>query len=123
MYGWMGKALEVDLSSGKSRSFDLDPEMLRLFIGGRGLGTRLLWAMVGPRVEPLSPENVLIFCTGPLTGTAFQTSNRFTVSCKSPLTGTALDANSGGSWGMRLKRAGIDALIVKGRADKPVYLE
>ena len=123
MYGWMGKALEVDLSSGKSRSFDLDPEMLHLFIGGRGLGTRLLWEMVGPDVEPLSPENVLIFCNGPLTGTAFQTGNHFTVSCKSPLTGTVLDANAGGSWGMRMKRAGIDALIVKGRADRPVYLE
>jgi len=123
MQGWTGKAVEVDLTSGKSRSFALDPEMLRLFIGGRGLGARILWDLVGPDVDPLSPENALIFCTGPLTATAFQTSNRFSVTCKSPLTGTVLDANSGGFWGMRLKRAGIDALIIKGRAERPSYLE
>jgi aldehyde:ferredoxin oxidoreductase len=74
-------------------------------------------------VEPLSPGNALIFCTGPLTGTAFPTACRFSVSTKSPLTGTVLDANSGGLWGMRLKRAGYDALIVRGRADSPRYLE
>jgi aldehyde:ferredoxin oxidoreductase len=123
MYGWTGKGLDVDLSTASSHTFDLDADMLRQFAGGRGLGARLLWDLVGPDVEPLSPENVLIFCTGPMTGTAFQTSNRFSVSTKSPLTGTILDANSGGSWGMRFKRTGFDVLIVRGRAEKPVYLE
>jgi aldehyde:ferredoxin oxidoreductase len=123
MYGWTGRGLEVDLSSGASRSFALDPEILRQFVGGRGLGARLLWDLVGPGVDALSPENVLIFCTGPMTGTAFQTSSRFSVSTKSPLTGTILDANSGGSWGMRFKRTGFDVLIVRGRAEKPVCLE
>jgi aldehyde:ferredoxin oxidoreductase len=117
------KVLDVDLSAGTIESRPLDAEIVSLFLGGRGLGARLLWDMVGPDVEPLSPGNTLIFCTGPLTGTAFQTSSRFTVSTKSPLTGTVLDANSGGFWGVRFKRTGYDALIVRGRADIPRYLE
>jgi len=119
----MGKLLVVDLASGEITTQPLDMEMARLFIGGRGLGARLLWDLVGPEVEPLSPENVLIIATGPMTATGFQTSNRFSVTTKSPQTGTVLDANSGGTWGMRFKRAGYDALIVKGRAPHPVWLE
>jgi len=123
MYGWMGKILEIDLTQRTATVFPLDEEMARLFLGGRGLGARLLWDLVGPGVEPLSPENALIFATGPLTASGFQTSGRFSVSTKSPLTGTVLDCNAGGFWGMRLKRAGYDALIVKGQADSPIYLE
>lgn len=123
MNGWMGKLLVVDLTNGGISTQPLDMEMARLFIGGRGLGARLLWDLVGPEVEPLSPENVLIIATGPMTGTGFQTSNRFSVTTKSPQTGTVLDANSGGTWGMRFKRTGYDALIVKGRAPHPVWLE
>jgi aldehyde:ferredoxin oxidoreductase len=66
---------------------------------------------------------VLIFTTGPLTATGYQTSNRFTVTCKSPLTGTVLDANSGGYWGMQFKKTGFDAMIVRGKAEKPVWIE
>lgn len=123
MNGWMGKLLVVDLSSGEISTQPLDMEMARLYVGGRGLAARLLWDLVGPEVEPLSPENVLIIATGPLTGTGFQTSNRFSVTTKSPQTGTVLDANSGGTWGMRFKRTGYDALIIKGRASHPVWLE
>lgn len=123
MNGWMGKLLVIDLASGSVATQPLNMEMARLFIGGRGLGARLLWDLVGPEVEPLSPENVLIIATGPLTGTGFQTSNRFSVTTKSPLTGTVLDANSGGTWGMRFKRAGYDAMIIKGRAPNPVWIE
>ena len=123
MEGWAGKYLEIDLSSGKIESHPLDMELRRLFLGGRGLGARLLWDLVGPEVEPLSPENVLIFCAGPLTASGAQTSNRFTVTTKSPLTGTVCDSNSGGWWGMQFKRTGYDALIVRGRADHPVMIE
>ena len=98
-------------------------EMAHLYLGGRGLGARLLWDLVGPEIEPLSPENALIFATGPLTASGAQTSNRFSVTTKSPLTGTILDANSGGWWGMRFKRTGYDALIVRGRASKPSLIE
>jgi aldehyde:ferredoxin oxidoreductase len=123
MKGWVGKILDIDLSRGSIETRPLDMEMARLFLGGRGLGARLLWDLVGPEVEPLSPENVLIFATGPLTASGAQTSNRFSVSIKSPLTGTVLDANSGGWWGMQFKRTGYDALIVRGKAERPTLIE
>jgi len=123
MTGWNEKILDIDLTTGVIKTYPLDMNMARLFIGGRGLGARLLWDLVGPGVYPLSPENVLIFTNGPLTGTAYQTSNRFSVSTKSPLTGTILDANSGGFWGMQFKRTGYAVLIIRGKAEKPVYLE
>ncbi len=123
MEGWAGRILDVDLSSGSKTTRPLDMEMARLFLGGRGLGARMLWDLVGPEVEPLSPENVLIFAAGPLTASGAQTSNRFTVSTKSPLTGTILDANSGGWWGMQFKRTGYDALVVRGKAPTPVMIE
>ena len=123
MNGWNGKILEIDLTTQTHKSYPLDMEMAKQFIGGRGLGVRLLWDLVGPEVDPLSPENVLIFTNGPLTATGYQTSNRFSVSTKSPLTGTVLDANSGGYWGMQFKKTGYDVLIVRGKAEKPVWIE
>jgi aldehyde:ferredoxin oxidoreductase len=123
MGGWMGKMLDVNLTTGEIVTRPLDMEMARQFLGGRGLGARMLWNEVAPEVAPLSPGNVLIFAGGPLTGTGYQTSNRFSVSTKSPLTGTVLDANSGGFWGMQLKKTGYDVLIVRGKAAKPVYIE
>ena len=123
MQGWTGKILDINLTDGSISTLPLDMEMAGLFLGGRGLGARLLWDLVGPDVEPLSPKNVLIFSTGPITASASQTSNRFNVSTKSPLTGTILHANSGGWWGMQFKRSGYDALIVRGKAAKPVIIE
>lgn len=123
MNGWAGKVLDIDLSSGAIKTYTLDEKIAQQFIGGRGLGARMLWDEVGPEVDALSPQNVLIFTNGPLTATGYQTSNRFSVSTKSPLTGTILDANSGGFWGMQFKKAGYDALIVRGRAEQPVYIE
>ncbi len=123
MEGWAGKILDVNLSDKSIKSYPLDMDMAHQYIGGRGLGARLLWDLVGSEVEPLSPENVLIFATGPLTASGAQTSNRFTVSTKSPLTGTVLDANSGGWWGMQFKRTGYDVLIVRGKSATPVMLE
>ena len=123
MEGWTGKILDIDLSSRTIVEKSLDMEMGRLYLGGRGLGARLLWDLVGPQVDPLSPENVLIFATGPLTASGVQTSNRFSVSTKSPLTGTVMDANSGGWWGMQFKRCGYDALIVRGKAEKATLIE
>ena len=123
MQGWAGKILDIDLTTSEISDVPLDMEMARLFLGGRGLGARLLWDLVGPEVEPLSPENVLIFTTGPITASSSQTSNRFSVSAKSPLTDTILHANSGGWWGMQFKRTGYDALIVRGKAPNPVLVE
>ena len=123
MEGWAGKILDIDLSTGSVQTHPLDMARARKYLGGRGLGARLLWDLVGPNVAPFSPENVLIFASGPLTASGAQTSNRFSVSTKSPLTGTILDANSGGWWGMQFKRTGHDVLIVRGAADKPVWIE
>ena len=123
MQGWAGKILDINLTEGTVETMPLDKEIARLFLGGRGLGARLLWNLVGPEAEPLAPENVLIFTTGPITATASQTSNRFNVSTKSPLTGTILHSNSGGWWGMQFKRTGYDALIVRGKSDIPVMIE
>lgn len=123
MGGWVGKVLDIDLTTQTYKTYALDPNIARLFVGGRGLGARLLWDLVGPEVDPLSPQNVLIFTTGPLTATGYQTSNRFSVSTKSPLTGTILDANAGGYWGMQFKKAGYDAMIIRGKASHPVWIE
>ena len=123
MEGWTGNILDINLANEFIEERPLDMEMAKLFLGGRGLGARLLWDLVGPEVDPLSPENVLIFATGPMTASGAQTSNRFSVSTKSPLTGTVLDANSGGWWGMQFKRTGYDVLIIRGKADKPCWIE
>jgi len=123
MNGWCKQILEINLTTQTHKKYPLDMEMARLFLGGRGLGARLLWDLVSPEVDPLSPENVLIFTTGPVTATGSQTSNRFNVNTKSPLTDGILHANSGGWWGMQFKRTGYDALIVRGKAESPVLIE
>lgn len=123
MHGWSGNLLDIDLGTGAVRTLALDREVLREFLGGRGLGARLLWDLVGPQVDPLCAANVLIFATGPLTATGAPTTNRFSVSTRSPLTETILDANSGGQWGVFLKRAGYDALVVRGQAARPAWIE
>jgi aldehyde:ferredoxin oxidoreductase len=123
MHGWNGRILDINLTDGQVKFIPLDMEMAKLYLGGRGLGARILWDLVGPEIDPLWPENVLIFAVGPLTATGYQTSNRFSVTTKSPLTGTILDANSGGFWGMQFKKAGYDALIIRGKARHPVWIE
>lgn len=121
MRGWNGKVLYVDLSEGKVERRALQEELLRDYLGGRGLGVRLL-VEHGSGIDPLSPANPLIFATGPLTATLVPTAGRFCLVSRSPLTGTIFDSNSGGRFGVRLKRCGIDALVVTGRAAGPVYL-
>lgn len=122
MHGWMGKLARVDLSARKITIEPIPRELLSRYIGGRGLGARILYDEVPPAVQPLEPENRLIFTVGPLTGTRVPTSGRFSVTTKSPLTGTIFDSNSGGIWGVRFKRCGFDALIVQGKSDVPVYI-
>ncbi len=120
MHGWTGKMAVVDLSTGECGYRDLDVDTLGSYLGGRGLGMKLL-AESAP-ADPLSPDNPLIFCTGPLTGTSLPAASRFSLTTRSPLTGTAFDSNAGGTWGVRLKRCGVDALFIRGRAPQPVYL-
>ena len=121
-FGWVGKVLDIDLSNRKISVYPLDRDLVNHFIGGRGVNGRMLFSLVQPNADPLGPENVLIFGTGPLTGTPGAT-GRFNVSFLSPATGLLGDANSGGHWGPELKYAGYDFLILRGKADKPVYVE
>ncbi|HYH21858.1 MAG TPA: aldehyde ferredoxin oxidoreductase family protein [Azospirillum sp.] len=122
MHGWIGRILRVDLTSGKISTEALNPSLARDYIGARGLGTRYMYDEVDPKVDPLSPENKLIFAPGPMTGTFAPSMGRYDVVTKGPLTGTIAASNSGGAWGPELKYAGYDMLILEGRAPKPVYL-
>ena len=119
----MAKSAYINLSTGEINIIETDPEALRLFLGGRGLGAKLLYDLVGPGVKPLSPENVLIFTAGPLAGSPWPTSSRLHVTFKSPLTGAYGYANSGGYFSAELRHAGYDALVITGRAEKPVVLQ
>jgi aldehyde:ferredoxin oxidoreductase len=122
MYGWNGKILRIDLSSGSVSKEPLDPAMARKYIGGRGLGTYLMFTEVDPRIDPFSSGNKLIFAPGPLSGTNAPSAGHFDVVTKGPLTGTIAASSSGGVFGPMLKYAGYDLLVVEGKADKPVYL-
>ncbi len=120
--GYMGRILSVDLSSGALREEPVDEGLARQFLGGFGLGVRLIWERQRPGVDPLSPDNMLGFMTGPLTGTPAIIGSRYAVVGKSPLTGTWGDANSGGSFGPHMKFAGFDGVLFKGASERPVYL-
>ena len=121
-FGWVGRVLDIDLSNRKILVYPLDRELVKSFIGGRGVNGRMLFNLVQPNTDPLGPENVLIFGTGALTGTPGPT-GRFNVTFLSPATELLGDSSSGGYWGAELKYAGYDFLIVRGKADKPVYVE
>ncbi len=119
---WQGKLLRVDLSTGVCQGERLNMDRVDKYLGLRGLGTSYLAAEVDPRVDPLSPDNKLIFATGPLTGTSVPTGGRFGVITKGALTGAVACSNSGGHFGAELKFAGWDMVILEGRAPEPVYL-
>ncbi|MFW5838713.1 MAG: aldehyde ferredoxin oxidoreductase family protein [Bacillota bacterium] len=123
MFGYMGKILRINLSNGQIQVEDLDFEMAKKFVGGRGLGSKMLYDEIDPKVDALSPENKIIFMNGPMSGTPTPTGGRYMVITKSPLSGTIASSNSGGTWGARLKYAGYDGIIVEGKAKKPVYVE
>jgi aldehyde:ferredoxin oxidoreductase len=122
MHGWTGKTVTIDLTENDILETKTDSNILKSFIGGRGLGVKLYYDHIYPNIDPLSIDNILIFATGPLTGTSAPMSGRHVMVSKSPLTGTIFDSSSGGFLGKELKFAGIDALIVKGAAEKPVYI-
>lgn len=122
MFGWKGKLLRVNLTDGKISKEDLNMKDARDYIGARGLGTKIMMDEVDPGVDPFSPENKLIFMTGPLTGTFASSAGRYEVISKAPLTGAIGASNSGGHFGPELKYAGYDGIIFEGKSDKPVYL-
>lgn len=123
MKGWMGKLIRVNLSDETIKVEDLNMEDANLYLGGRGLGSKYLYDEIDPKVDPLSPDNKLIFMTGPMTGTFAACAGRFNVVAKAPLTGTIGASNSGGYFGPELKFAGYDGIIFEGKSETPVYLK
>ena len=121
VYGWKNKILRIDLSKGKVDSFAPEASLLKGYIGGRGLGAKLVYD--AGRVDAFAPANLLVFAAGPLTGTTTPASGRVSLSTKSPLTGTIFDSNCGGSFGPELKKADYDAIIIAGKSPEPVFIE
>ncbi|MEL7047833.1 MAG: aldehyde ferredoxin oxidoreductase family protein [Pseudomonadota bacterium] len=120
--GWTRKILRIDLTNGTVKTEPLNMDWAMKYIGQRGLASKYLVEELNPKVDPLSPDNKLIFATGPLTGTCASTGGRYSVITKGPLTGAIACSNSGGYWGAELKFAGWDMVILEGKAPKPVYL-
>jgi len=120
--GYAGKVLRINLSTGKSTIEELNEAAARLFIGGRGLGARYLFDEVPAGADPLGEENKLYFVTSPLAGTSAQSSSRWMVVTKSPLTGMFIRSTGGAHFGHQLKVAGIDLLIIEGKAEKPTTI-
>ena len=118
--GYRDKVAWVDLTTGQIEYKTIDREDARKYIGSRGLGAKYVFDN-GPHVDPLEPENILCFMTGPLTGTDVNLSGRIAVCTKSPLTGTIVDSHHGGWSGARIKWAGLDGVVFKGKSEKPVY--
>ena len=119
---YTGKLLRVNLSEKTSKVESIDEELFKLYLGGRGLASKILMDEIDPKIDPLSPKNKLIFATGLLTGTTAPTGGRYMVVTKGPLTGTIASSNSGGFFGAELKFAGYDMLIIEGKSEKPVYI-
>jgi aldehyde:ferredoxin oxidoreductase len=121
-FGYAGKILRINLNT---KNFVVEPlkkELIKLFVGGRGFGIKILWDELPAGIDPLSPENKLVFSVGPLTGTRVQSASRWVAQFKSPLTGIYCRSVGGGYFGAELKFAGYDAIIVEGQAEKPTYV-
>src|SRR5262245_4855479 len=121
-YGHLGKVLFVDLSERKHRVEHVDEAVFRSYLGGYGLGAWLMWKHFPPGTDPLAPEACFAISSGLLTGLRTPFSGRIQIVGKSPLTGTWADSNSGGSVCSHLRRAGFDALVVRGKATEPTVL-
>jgi aldehyde:ferredoxin oxidoreductase len=119
---WAGKILRVNLTAGTCKSEPLNMKWARDYIGQRGLATKYFVEEVDAKVDPLSPDNKIIWATGPLTGTMASTGGRYSVITKGALTGAIACSNSGGYWGAELRMAGWDMIIFEGKSAKPVYL-
>ena len=121
-FGYTGQILHVDLTNRKIDVEDRDEAFYRSYLGGRGIGYHYLMKMMPPRIDPLSPDNILVLATGVMTGSPLAASCRFAAVGKSPLTATAAESEAAGFFGPELKKAGFDAVVFKGRSEIPVYL-
>jgi aldehyde:ferredoxin oxidoreductase len=119
----MGDLLRIDLSTRTSSEETIPPDLIKELIGGKGIGTHYLCKEVGPEVDPLTPQNKLIFVVGPMAGTTMFGSNRFAVYFAAPLTNGYGECYCGGNLAPQFARTGYKMVIVEGKADGPVYLE
>ncbi|MCK4902920.1 MAG: aldehyde ferredoxin oxidoreductase, partial [Thermoplasmatales archaeon] len=119
---YTGKILNIDLKIQSIKVEKTNLEDAKNFIGAKGLGAKILFDRLKPKTDPLSPNNILMFTTGPLTGTSSQTSGRGAVVTKSPQTGLFVDSHFGGFFAMEQKKAGWDLIIVNGKSEKPAYI-
>ena len=122
MSAWTGKILRVNMNEGTAMAEPLNMDHAKKFIGARGLGTKYFVEEVDAGIDPFSPDNKIIFMTGPLTGTFAGSAGRYNVITKGPLNGTIAASNSGGTFGPELKYAGWDGIIIEGSSPSPVYL-
>jgi aldehyde:ferredoxin oxidoreductase len=122
MFAWHGKILRINLTTKKIWTETIDEKFASKFLGGRGWAIKYMLEEVNPAIDAFDPGNLLIFATGPLTGTVAPTGNRYMVVTKSPLTGALTNSNSGGFFPTEMKRTGYDLFIFEGKAEKPVYL-
>jgi aldehyde:ferredoxin oxidoreductase len=122
VFGWTGVFLHVDLRKNKAVAESYDANLALDYIGGRGFAARILWDKLKPGIDPLSPENKLIFAAGPLTGLGLPNSGKLVVAAKSPLTGGYGDGNMGTLAAVQMRKAGYDAVIIEGKAETPVIL-
>lgn len=120
--GYHNKLLRINLTGHTYKTEEIPEDILLKYIGGRGLGVKLLFDELPAKIDPLSPENKLLFVTAPLHGSNAATASRFSVVCKSPLTGGIGETNSGGHFGVDLKNTGYDVLILEGKSEKPCYI-
>ena len=122
LYGWNGKILRINLSDGKVSIQNFDGEFARKFVGGRGFAAKILWDELPPGVDALSPENKLVLAAGPLTGLPGPSLGKLVLAAKSPLTGGYGDGNIGTMAAVHLRKAGYDAAVIEGKAEKPAYI-
>ena len=122
MFGYHGRILRVNLTEGITREESFSDQVARKYFGARGLAVKVLLEGMEPEADALSPENLLIMATGPLTSTPAPTGNRYLAISKSPLTGALAYSNSGGVFPTMMKRSGFDLIVLEGKAPKPVYL-
>lgn len=121
--GYMGKVISLDLGTQTTEEYPWSDRERELYIGGKAMASKIMFDNFEGTEDPLGPENIIVISTGPLTGTGAPCSNRFNISTLSPQTGITTSSNCGGNFGYYLKRAGYDALIIRGKCDKPTWIE
>ncbi|MCD6563649.1 MAG: aldehyde ferredoxin oxidoreductase family protein [Thermoproteales archaeon] len=122
MFGWTGKILILDLTKQRFKTWSYEKELAYNYIGGRGFAIKILWDLLPRGIDPLSPENILVIAAGPLTGLPIPSSGKIVIASKSPLTNGYGDGNIGTLASVKMRYAGYDAIVIKGKSKRPIYI-